>query len=141
MENKFYMKNDTKTIRLLPNYFKWIGFAMMVFVGLLLLGIKLFKVELLQNQKEALMIFTSRFFLLGLFVIALARDKVEDELILLLRLKAMGFIFTVVIVTVIIQPIIDLMWKDSIQNMTPVYLVLRMLIAYHIFFFFLKKFR
>ncbi|HKB45448.1 MAG TPA: hypothetical protein VKC90_13705 [Chitinophagaceae bacterium] len=141
MENKFYMKNDTKTIRLLPNYFKWIGVGMMILVGLLLIAVKLFKIELPQNQKEILMVSTLRFFLLGLFVIALARDKIEDELTLLLRLKAMGFIFTLVIVTVIIQPIIDLIWKNPLENLTPPHLVLRMLIAYHIFFFFLKKFR
>lgn len=87
------------------------------------------------------MIFAPRFFLLGLFVIALAKDKFEDEMSLLLRLKAMAFIFIVVIVTVILQPVFNLIWKNPIMDITPVHLVLRMLIAYLIFFFFLKKFR
>ena len=96
---------------------------------------------LLPNQKESLELFTPRFILFGLLMIALAREKLEDELTSFVRLKAMGFTFILVIGIVIIKPIADWIWKDPLPDPTSVHFVLRMLIAYHVIFFILKKFR
>ncbi len=132
MENKLYIKNH-KIIRLLPNYFKWVGLVIMFLAGVLLIAI--------QSPKDTLSIITPRFFLLGLLLISLAKDKTEDEMSMLLRLKAMGFIFILVIGIIIIRPVSDLIWKDTTPEPSSLHIVLRMLIAYHVVFFFLKKFR
>jgi hypothetical protein len=136
MENKLYIKND-KIIRLLPRYFKWIGLGIILLSGVF----SFFSNEALHNPNETLKIIAPRLFLLGLLVIALAKDKLEDEMTLLIRLRVMASIFITTIMIVIIQPLVDFIVKDPIGDVTPIHLILRMLIAYHVLFFFVKKFR
>lgn len=141
MKVNVYRRNDIGIIRLLPNYFKWIGLSIIIFAGLFFLIAKVFIPEFVQNHRQVFFDLAPRILLFGLLIISLARDKVEDELTLLVRLKAMGFTFILVAVIVIIEPIANLIWTGTAINMTSPHLVLRMLIAYLIIFFFLKKIR
>ena len=54
--------------------------------------------------------------LTGSLLIALARDKEEDELVMMLRLKALAFAVVLGMADAIFQPLVDLVFKDPLSN-------------------------
>ena len=89
MESKV---NKNKGV-LLPIYFKKIGLAVMIVAFVPAVIVKSMNVEVIQSQKELLRVCTLDAFILGLLFVALSKDKVEDEMTVAIRLKAMAFTF------------------------------------------------
>jgi len=142
MENKTstskFKKND---LHFLPNFYKKIGLIIMVLPFAIIISIKLFNPAFLHSHKESILTYLPNICILGLLLFALARDKFEDEMTLLLRLKAIAWTFFVGVFSVITQPLFDRMWGDPIKVLSSQHLIVIMLISYITFFFIMKKFR
>lgn len=84
MENKV----NKKSFGLLPNYFKKIG---LVLISLILIALFLNKRYTFFEKSELQKKIFMSFFLIGLYFIAWAKDKFEDEMMVQNRLKALTF--------------------------------------------------
>ena len=123
---------------LLPKYFKRIGFVVMILAFVPAVVVKSMNVEMVQSQKELFRIFTLNAFILGLLFVAWSKDKVEDEMTVAVRLKAMASTFGWAVLYVIIKPVVDLLFKDPIQDLTGQQVVMSMLFVYLIMYYLQK---
>ncbi|HEY5463923.1 MAG TPA: hypothetical protein VIJ95_11755 [Hanamia sp.] len=129
---------NKKDLRLLPGYFKVIGLVVMILAFVPAAIIILMNIKILQSQKELLKVFTANAFILGL---ALSKDKVEDEMTIAIRLKAMAFAFISIVIYLIISPFGDFLFKIPIENLTGRHLVTVMLFEYLVMYYYLKRVR
>ena len=92
-----------KPIKLLPTYFKKIGLGLIILCVIVPIAFKLFHFQIESAKKEMIKTITKDIVIIGMVFIAFSRDKVEDELTMLLRTKALisavFFAFTVTIVS------------------------------------------
>ena len=123
-------KRSKKEPGLLPLYFKKIGLLVMILAFIPAIIVKSVNVELVQTQKEIFRVLTLNAFILGLLFVAWSRDKVEDEMTVSIRLKAMSWTFTWAVLYVIITPFIALLFKDLIVRLTGQLVVMSMLFVY-----------
>jgi hypothetical protein len=126
----------------LPNHFKKIGIAIALvsFLGIIIL--KITGVEL----SETIKFISKRLLLVGLLVIALAREKVEDEMIHSLRVKAFtgafigGVVYTLVFPAIVYgaKLIFD---KENIllTDVGDFQILWFMLFMYLVFFYLIKR--
>lgn len=126
MENK---TNNNKGTRI-HKHFKKMGIGIILIAIITGLSIKLLHIEMMPTQKAFFKVFTMNGFILGLLFVALAKEKVEDEMIAQMRLKAMSQTFIWAVLYVIILPFVDLVFRDPVQNLTGQQLVLAMLFVY-----------
>ncbi|MCW3075212.1 MAG: hypothetical protein JWP69_2281 [Flaviaesturariibacter sp.] len=127
------------SVKLLPNYYKKVGWSILLttiavpFLSLILPD--------LWEQKQTIKPFLVSGMLVGLLIIALARDKVEDELIMELRLKALAGAFIIGCAYVIFNPFIDLLFGDAVSNGSIGSIFFTMSLWYHLNFYLLKRSR
>ncbi len=126
---------------LLPTYFKIIGVIIIILALTTAIVIKAMQIELLPSQKELFRVFTMNAFLLGLLLVAWSRDKIEDEMTVFMRLKAMAWTFTWAVLYVILKPIGDLIFDDPVEILTGQEVVMSMLFIYLITYIFQKRWR
>lgn len=131
-------KINKKEAVLLPKYFKEIGIVVIILAFVPAVVVKSMNIEMVQSQKELFRIFTLNAFLLGLLFVAWSKDKIEDEMTVAIRLKAMAWTFSWAVLYVIIKPIIDLLFKDPIQDLTGQQVVMSMLFVYLIMYYLQK---
>ena len=131
-------KINKKEAVLLPKYFKEIGIVIIILAFVPAVVVKSMNIEMIQSQKELFRIFTLNALLLGLLFVAWSKDKVEDEMTVAIRLKAMAWTFSWAVLYVIIKPIIDLLFKDPIQDLTGQQVVMSMLFVYLIMYYLQK---
>ena len=124
-------------LKLLPNYFKKIGLAVavggMIFLFLPITGV------VLGGKLEG--IFPSiciDLFLLGILIFSMSREKVEDEFIVLLRTKAITFVFLTAILAFVFTPFANLLFGVKGVEMKSVQLVFFMVLGYVLMFQYLK---
>ena len=132
--NKQVLRADSG---MLPNYFKNIGIGIIAFSILLAIIFKTIGIDYLPILHAKTIVLD--LLILGLLLSAWAVDKVEDELIVLVRLKSMEWAFHWVVLYVIVMPLVDLVFGDPISELKAHPLVLSMLIAYHVFYYFQKR--
>ena len=128
-------KINKKQAVLLPKYFKIIGLVVMILAFVIAVVVKAMNIEMLQSQKELFRVFTLNAFIVGLLFVAWSRDKVEDEMTIAIRLKSMAFTFSWAVFYVIVKPIVDLLFKDPIQDLTGQQVVMSMLFVYLIIYY------
>ena len=133
------MKSIKNKSALLPKFFKKTGLAVMIFAFVPIVVIKSMNIDLVQSQKDLLRLFVVNALILGLFFVAWSRDKVEDEMTIYIRLKAMAATFGWGVLYVIVKPIIDLLFKDPIQDLSGQQVVLSMLFVYLITYYLQKN--
>ena len=126
MESKTNKNKGTR----IHKRFKKMGIALIVVALLIGLSIKLLHIEMMPTQKAFFKAFTMNGFILGLLFVAFAKEKIEDEMIAQMRLKAMAQTFITAVFYVIVKPFIDLVFRDPIQDVTGQFLVLFMLLGY-----------
>ncbi len=126
---------------LLPAYFKVIGVIIIVLALITAIVIKSMQIEMYPSQKELFRLFTMNAFLLGLLLVAWSKDKMEDEMTVFIRLKAMAWTFTWAVLYVILKPIGDLIFDDPVEILTGQEVVTSMLFVYLITYFFQKRWR
>ena len=131
-------KRNKKEAVLLPMYFKKIGLVVMILAFVPAVVVKSINIEMVQSQKELFRVFTLNAFILGLLFVAWSKDKVEDEMTVAIRLKAMAWTFSWAVLYVIIKPIVDLLFKDPIQDLTGQQVVMSMLFVYLIMYYIQK---
>lgn len=86
----------------LPNSFKKIGIAIVVLTFVFLIVRKIFDLDI-----PVLKIVVKRITLLGLLLIVLAREKVEDEMIKTIRAQALSMALIMGVVYVLVQPLVN----------------------------------
>lgn len=132
-------KRIKKQLKFLPNYFKKLGVVIIVLSLIPPIIIKSLNIEIIQSQRDLLKIITLDLLILGLFLIGMSRDKVEDEMTIDIRLKAMAWTFSWAVIYVILQPFVYLLFKDPVQDLTGQQVVVSMLFVYMIMFYLQKK--
>ena len=135
------MEKSQKQFRLLPHYFKQIGASLILFTLFLFIPGALFLIspDPSEDYRQLTQIISLDIVIAGLFLYCLAEDKVEDELILLLRMQAIAFAFTFGVVNVIIQPIVNFLFSGHFVDVKSQQVVLTMLVVYQVVFIFKKK--
>jgi hypothetical protein len=128
-------KINKKQAVLLPKYFKIIGLVVMILAIVTAVFVKAMNIGMLQSQKELFRVFTLNAFIVGLLFVAWSRDKVEDEMTIAIRLKSMAWTFSYAVFNVIFKPIVDLLFKDPIQDLTGQQVVMSMLFVYLIIYY------
>jgi hypothetical protein len=111
-------------------HFKKMGIGIIVLALLTGLTIKVWHIELMPTQKAFFKVFVMNGFILGLLFVALAKEKIEDEMIAQMRLKAMAQTFITAVFYVIVKPFIDLVFRDPIEDVTGQFVVIFMLLGY-----------
>lgn len=132
-------KNGTSKKHGIPTYFKKVGLAIVVLAFISGYIVKTLDVELAQQGKDLFRVITLNAFILGLLLIALAKDKNEDEMISALKLRTMAFAFVFGVSIVVITPIVDLISNDPISEMSGHRVVLSMLGVYLIVYYLGKR--
>lgn len=127
-------KSTNSIAALFPNYFKKIGLGMILTSIAVVLITKFLAVEITETQKEIYKSIFFDVFILGLFFIAWSKDKIEDEMTLLIRLKAIGFTFMTSVFYLILRPLVDIILGDTPNDMSAPELMMFMLFMYILFY-------
>jgi len=135
------MQNEkfNKQPKLLGVHFKKIGIVVMVLSMVPGLIVKMMHIALTESQKDLFKSFSYSGFLLGLLLIAFSRDKVEDELTIHIRLKAMQEMFFFAVFYVVLDPLFDFILHDLVSDVTGQHLITLMLVGYLISYYFKKS--
>ena len=118
-------------IKLLPRYFKLVGLV----VILVCIVIRYSGIEMsLQNRS-----YTTSALFLGIVIIAFSRNKIEDELSNLLRLKVLVAAFLFGVFEVILSPVFEYQFNLSGLGGDSGKLIFKMLTMYFCFFYLLRR--
>jgi len=123
---------------LLPGYFKIVGIAV---IALTFAGMIIFRSFIMQHadQKALAKSITMNVILIGLFLIAWTRDKIEDEMSIHLRFQSMALSFLFGVMYCIIHPVVNVIIGDTDYDLPGQQLVMAMLIFFIIIFAIRKK--
>jgi hypothetical protein len=128
---------------LLPNYFKQIGIALFVVTMILLFTRKYFF-----EDAELLQLLSKKVMLVGLLIIILSKEKIEDELILKLRGQAFAISLIAGVIYTLVQPLINYLVALLIKPEKAVYddlndfiILWFMMVMYITFFYMFKRYR
>lgn len=132
-------KSISNTARLFPNYFKKIGLAIIILAVLSAVAIKFLVAEPNLETKVLLKTMLFSFLNLGLFIVSMSKDKLEDERSMLLRMQAMLFTIGFAVILLIISPVMDLAFGNPITEMSANKLMLLILLEYILFYRIQKK--
>ncbi|HLO83094.1 MAG TPA: hypothetical protein VK166_19160 [Chitinophagaceae bacterium] len=128
-------------VGLLPNYFKKLGIIVMILALVPAVFVKGADIEISPASKEIFRLLTMNAFILGLLFVAWAEDKLEDEITVALRLKAMASTFIWAVLYVIIKPFIDMLFHEPVADLKSQELVLSMLFIYMLMYYVQRKIR
>lgn len=144
MENKLSplkTKKRKHDLVMLPSYFKGIGFFVALLSGIALLLHHINGFGAVPGQPELFPGLTIHAVLLGLFLMALARDLQEDEQTQSLRHKSMASGFILATIYVIMDPFFGLMFREPYDPISGVQVMLIVLVTYLLQFSFEKLMR
>ena len=102
-----------KDLRLLPDYFKKIGFGL-IFASVLFKILS--KIEILPFDKEIVKMVSMNVILLAFLILAMTKDKIEDELTMKLRVNAFAASFLCAVLSVLVQPFMNLIFYGSLLS-------------------------
>lgn len=133
------MKKVQKELKLLPNYFKKIGIAFGC-VDILIIILSIAKI--IEADEELLKSISGSILLIAFLLIALAKDKIEDELTIIIRLRALAGAFIYGVVILIVDPFINLLFEGAFYSDKGATSLLNgMFVFYFIMVFIMKKSR
>lgn len=132
------MNKPEQNLRLLPTQFKQVAYSLM---ALSLLVIPLTATDLVIIEKEMAKTMLSSGFLLSFLILALTKDKVEDELTLLIRLKALAVSFIYGVGYVVLSPLVNLLFDGKFisEDMGTEGLLISMFLFYFGMLWFMKR--
>lgn len=122
-----------------PNYFKKAGIALVILVILFAAVIKVGHVVLDPGTKALFRVASMNMALLGLLLIALARDKVEDEMITAIKLNVMARAFVFGSVLLFIDSFMELVSTGHATSLSGPRIVATMLCFYIAVYYFEKR--
>lgn len=125
----------------LSNSWKKIGWGLLFISFAILIAVKFF-----DGEYTVLKSVLKKVSLLGLLIVVISKEKIEDELVENLRGKAFTFSFIIGIVYVLIQPLINYLAfllikpeKANFEDLGDFQILWFLLIVYLMTFWFLKK--
>ena len=131
------MHKKQVNLKLFPNYFKKIS------IGLLVITILIFilnKSAVLSFDKELIKEITKVGLLVSLSMLALTKDKEEDELTIMIRMNSYAISFIIGVLLLIFQPFANLLFDNSFSSdMSAFQLIITMLFLYFLSFSSYKK--
>lgn len=131
------MANNQQDLRLLPAPFKKIAFGLMTLSILLIIPAAS---KLLSLDKEIDMTIAKIGLLISLLMLALTKNKVEDELTIKLRLKALASSFIFGTVYVIAIPLVNLLLNETyFTDKGTTEVIIAMLLYYFLIFYTMLK--
>lgn len=131
------MKNKQENLKLFPNYFKKISFGLLAFSIIILV---LNKNSILGFDKELINELIKVGILVPLSILALTKDKEEDELTIKIRMNSYALSFLFGVIFYIVQPFTNLLFgKPFLFDLDSFQLILTMLFVYFLSFFSSKK--
>ncbi|RKR80321.1 hypothetical protein BDD43_0418 [Mucilaginibacter gracilis] len=133
MEIKVYKKRG---MRLLPNSFKTVGVIVVLTSFTVAVLIKCLWPQFGIDIMPLLLI---DLIIIGLFLISISKDKIEDERIMFIRLNAMAFAFGFATIYTLVAPFVPPMFGDLIKDITGQVVIMNMLMMYLIWFWLLKR--
>ena len=113
------------TIKLLPNYFKKVGLSLIIITIISIVITKVFHVDDLVNKKILGTIFLNLLIFFCCMII-FSRDKIEDEMTILIRLKQFAGTFAGMVAMVICRNIMDIATDENPKNYSATELILFM---------------
>lgn len=122
------------TAAFFPNYFKKIGLGIILLAVAIPVSAKLLSYEFAGEEKDFYKVIIFNVLILGLFFVAWARDKFEDEMTMQIRMKAIGFTIMTAVFYMTLRPIIDLILQDPVSKMSAQELMLFILLMYILFY-------
>ncbi len=131
------MKKNQKDLLLLPYYFRGIAFGILAlsftFVGLTLL-------DIVSLGKEVESLIFQELLFVGLLLLAITKEREEDELTLLIRLKSFTAAFIFGVVSVVVDPLTNLIFEGEFVSTSKLSGILGvMFLFYFIVFYTLKR--
>ena len=131
------MKKLEKNLKLLPNYYRKIGFAL---VGIVIIIIILSITKIIVAEDELLKSISGSILLIAFLLIALASNKIEDELTIIIRLRAFAVAFIMGVIWTATDPLVNLMFEGQFfTNLGAIGLLNTMFVVYFITVFFKKN--
>jgi len=126
-----------KDLRLIPYAFKkviYVVFGLIVLVAILSIA------QVLPFEKDLVKTVLKSVLLITFLLFALTEDKVEDELISKIRLKAFAASFIYGVATLVIDPLINLVFDGRFySDKSANELLTSMFLFYFLIFYFMKK--
>ncbi len=106
-----------KPLNLLPNYFKKIGLGFILASVVFVVSVKISGIHLTAEKKEMMKTISWDILILGMLFIAFSKEKDEDELTMLIRMKALASAFVYVVIFKIVDDVFSLFNEASNENM------------------------
>ena len=106
-----------KPLNLLPNYFKKIGLGFILASVVFVVSVKISGIHPTAEKKEMMKIISKDVVLLGMMFIAFSKEKDEDELTMLIRMKALASAFVYIVIFKIVSDVFGIIDQELIENM------------------------
>ena len=119
-----------RQIKLLPPYYKLIGFGLMIFALVPAIIMKLNHIQLQPTAKEYSLLFIKGLFFIGLIMIAGSKDKKEDRSLMPIRLNSLLWAIFMCFSLVIFEPFFHLLFFGSDKRISGTEVVFLMLFSY-----------
>ena len=105
-----------KPLNLLPNYFKKIGLGFILASVVFVVSVKISGIHPTAEKKEMMKIISKDVVLLGMMFIAFSKEKDEDELTMLIRMKALASAFVYIVIFKIVSDVFGIIDQELIEN-------------------------
>jgi hypothetical protein len=123
---------------LFPNYFKKIGVALIIITALVFLYLIIDRPVASQQTKNLVKLILHCSFSTGVFLISIAKERIENQHIKILRLKIMSISLVFGIIYGIVEPLISRL-LGSAERIDALELIDIILIFYMVLFYILKR--
>jgi len=106
-----------KPLNLLPNYFKKIGLGFILASVVFVVSVKISGIHLTVEKKEMMKTIFWDILIIGMLFIAFSKEKDEDELTMLIRMKALASAFVYIVIFKIVSDVFGIIDHELIENM------------------------
>ena len=106
-----------KPLNLLPNYFKKIGLGFILASVVFVVSVKISGIHFTAEKKEMMKIIFWDILIIGMLFIAFSKEKDEDELTMLIRMKALASAFVYIVIFKIVSDVFGIIDQELIENM------------------------
>ena len=106
-----------KPLNLLPNYFKKIGLGFILASVVFVVSVKISGIHFTAEKKEMMKTIFWDILIIGMLFIAFSKEKDEDELTMLIRMKALASAFVYIVIFKIVSDVFGIIDQEIIGNM------------------------
>jgi len=127
-----------RPLNLLPHYFKKIGLSLVLLCMLVPIAFKLFYFQIAPIKKEMIKMIVRDIVIIGMFFIVFSREKLEDELTLLLRIKSLASGVVFGIANAIISDIQNICQSNTNEPIDAFRVIFYILFSHIVYYYFAK---